>query len=1190
MRIALLGVGLFFSLCTAASASAPETPQFRQFGVADGLPSSGTTALARDRDGYLWIGTKDGLARYDGVGFRVYRHIPGDSSALAGNNVQALHVDAQNRLWVGVEGQGLSVMTADRDGFRQISRANQSLLKSDDVWAIDSTPDGAVWFGTYAGGLYRLDRHDRLLRFLPQANNPHSLPAEDVLALAVDARGTLWVGTTHGLARWTPQGFETLAIDSLSAPVIISLSADPDGSLWIGTQAGLDHRLPDGRIETPAWRGQLPDVAVMSVLRDREGTRWIATVHGLCRERDGIIDTLDNTLAYHRSLFMSLEDGEGGLWFATAGAGLLRLPAGWRHFSVLHAGDGANNVATAPARGSAPSRDGRIWLVGAGGTLDLLDAQGGRVEHRLRAPKDLPDTRLWSVSERRDGSVWIGHQQGLSRYDPASGALRHWRIGTGEQPLLPGAVRLLTETPDGLLWLLSYGGGLQARDNDGRVVYSLRPNDGKGLPSSDQQQLSTGPDGALWLAGANGLLRWNDDNERLEKIAGAPDERIYDFAYVAPDTVWLHRMDALEAYRWNGQTLTKFRSVTSDQGLPAVASRGMMVDRSGTLWLTTARGLVHYDPVGERLRVLGVRDGLPSQELDLFAPVLTAQGLGIAATNSELVLFDPARIRADGQAPQLVLDAIELRRDEDTLPLSPHSRRVTLQPDDRDLRVTARLLSFADPDAHRYRFRLDGYDPDWVEVGASGERVFSRLDAGSYRLQVIAANADGVWSAAQGFRLDVLPPWWRTLWARSGFALVAIASLLLLALAYRARLRTRHAEMLREQQRQLIEQGSEAKTRFLATLGHEIRTPMTGVLGMAELLQGGNLDDKQRGQVGAILRAGQHLLRLVNDALDLARIESGKLTLQDEAFDLHALLEEAATLLRPLAVAKGLAFSLQRGPGTPQFLRGDAQRVRQILLNLGNNAIKFTERGEIAIRTSALAPHGVMLEVSDTGPGLNAEQQTRLFRRFEQADGARTAQRYGGSGLGLAICQELAAAMHGRIDVVSAPGQGASFRVALPLNNAAEDDIEAATAPSGVVDRQPRRLLLVEDEPLVAEVIVGLLQSQGHAVTHALQGLAALAELSSARFDLAFLDLDLPGIDGLELARLIKTQGHALPLIALTARADPDAEPQARAAGMAGFLRKPVTGEMLAGTIEAALGQGSAREPAPTNASLFVLG
>ncbi|HMB42430.1 MAG TPA: two-component regulator propeller domain-containing protein, partial [Luteimonas sp.] len=354
------------------------------------MPSSGTTALARDRDGYLWIGTKDGLARYDGVGFRIYRHNPGDSSALPGNNVQALHVDAQNRLWVGVEGQGLSVMSADRDGFRQISRANQPLLKSDDVWAITSTPDGAVWFGTYAGGLYRLDRKDRLVRFLPQANNPHSLPAENVLALDVDVHGTLWVGTTSGLARWTPQGFETLPVASLSAPVIISLSAESDGSLWIGTEAGLDHRLADGRIESPTWRAQLPDVGVTSVLRDREGTRWITTVHGLCRERDGVIDTLADTPANHLSMFMSLEDAEGGLWFATVNAGLLRLPAGWRHFSVLHAGDAANNVANAPLRGASLSRDGRVWLVGAGGTLDLLDPQRGQVEHRLHAPKDLP--------------------------------------------------------------------------------------------------------------------------------------------------------------------------------------------------------------------------------------------------------------------------------------------------------------------------------------------------------------------------------------------------------------------------------------------------------------------------------------------------------------------------------------------------------------------------------------------------------------------------------------------------------------------------------------------------------------------------------------------------------------------------------------------------------------------------------
>ncbi len=1162
-----LPVGLFALFLASAAAATPETPQFRPVGVADGLPSSTVAALALDRDGFLWIGTRDGLARYDGVGYRIYRHVPGDPASLPGNSVQALYVDARNRLWVGVESEGLAVLDGDRAGFRHISQKNQPLLRSDDVWAITGTRDGQVWFGTYGGGLYRLDAADRWTRYLPDAARPASLPAADVPALAVDSAGTLWVGTTHGLARWTGHGFETIAPGRLSGEEVDSLSADRDGSLWIGTSAGLDHRLADGRIERPAWVASLPDPVVMTVLADREGTRWFGTRKGLAGMRDGKLDTLSSYPATARALFASLEDRDGGLWFGTQTSGLLRLPPGWRNFAVFGRDDGPGKLSGVPVRGMAPTRDGRVWLVGSSSVVDRLDPVSGRIEAVFDVASAIPNARLWSVLERSDGSLWLGHARGLSRYQPRTRSWTHWHIGEGADPLLPGPVQMLALTEDGLLWLASYGGGVQARDSDGHIVFSLAAGDGRGVDSPDQEQMTVGPDGLVWLAGPKGLRRWNADTERFDQIAGAPDEHVFGFAFVPPDTLWLHRMGALEAWHWNGNALARFRSIGAREGLPAVESGGMFADRGGALWLPTARGLLRYDPLGERLRMFGVRDGLPSQEFLLQPPVVLPQGLGLASSNAGVVLFDPARIRPGGAASRLVLDALSFRRGERTLNLAPGTATLTLGPGDRDLHVGARLLSFADAAAHRYRFFLHGYDTRWVDVGASGQRDFSQLPPGSFRMEITAGNADGAWSVPVSFALRVLAPWWQRPWAIALWVGSAFGLAWIMARAYRARLRERTALQLREQQRRISDQGSEAKSRFLATLGHEIRTPMTGVLGMAELLQGSELAPRQRGQVEAIRRAGDHLLRLVNDALDLARIEAGKLVLEDAAFDLHSLLDDTAALLRPLAEAKGLAFTLQRAPGTPRALRGDAGRVRQILFNLGSNAIKFTDRGEVALR-SAATPAGLLLEIADTGPGLDAAQQARLFQRFEQLDVAADRRRQG-SGLGLAICNELATAMGGRIELQSQPGQGTTLRVLLPLPVA---DLPALAR--GAPQRRRLRamdgldILVVEDDPTVAEVVTGLLEALGHRTAHAAHGLAALTEIAGSRYDLAFVDLDLPGLDGFELARILRRQGNALALVALTARADAQAEPLAYAAGMHGFLRKPVTSQLLQACID----------------------
>jgi CheY-like chemotaxis protein len=338
------------------------------------------------------------------------------------------------------------------------------------------------------------------------------------------------------------------------------------------------------------------------------------------------------------------------------------------------------------------------------------------------------------------------------------------------------------------------------------------------------------------------------------------------------------------------------------------------------------------------------------------------------------------------------------------------------------------------------------------------------------------------------------------------------------------------------------------------------------------LLLATQLDERQRSYTHAIQNAGSHLLRLVNDALDIARIEAGKLELQQQDFNLRALVDEVVGLTAPIAEKRGLSFADEIAATVPTMLQGDPLRVRQILLNLLGNAIKFTEQGGVTLRVAPLTPQGIRFEVGDSGPGINEEQRTRLFQRFEQAEGARTAARYGGSGLGLAICQELAVAMGGRISVESKPGTGTRFTVELPLLPAAS---ASASARNPVADSpqpaQALNILLVEDDATVAEVIVGLLHVRGHSVTHAAHGLAALSMVGTQAFDIALLDLDLPGLGGLALARQLRSQSFDAPLVAVTARADAEAEPLAKAAGFNGFLRKPLTGELLATAMQRAI-------------------
>ena len=1151
------------------AAGLPETPRPQQLTVADGLPSNRINAVAEDKSGYLWIATSDGLSRYDGIGYRTWRVEQG----LRDSYVWTVHVDARNRLWIGTMHAGLAMLDPERRRFTYFDRASHPLIGGNEVWSIASTRDGAVWFGTSDAGLYRLSPDGRIARFMPRAGDPRSLPDAGVTQLLEAPDGALWVGTKNGVARWTGHGFERLPAGALNAGSVNGMRFDADGTLWIGTARGVSVVRPDGVSERRPWPGYAQSMYAM-LLTDRSGNRWLDTTDGLGRDEQGEVRNVplysDGAHGMVRPSWSSAyEDQEGGLWFASSDTGLWHLPADWTRFSVLaRVADDPDSMGNAYVRGMAPASDGDIWLTGSGGILDRLDPESGRIRHVLRDAGD--GSMPMSVLEDRGGQVWIGYDHGLARLDPRTGSLQRWNASDATDPALAAERPLLVEDGTGLLWIASEGQGVQARDATGRIVESVPADGRRGLGADDKLvQVGRGPDGAIWLAGSRGLRMWNSGTHRFEAVPGSPG-RVYGGFALGPDGVWVAGFGSLDLYRWDGARLRLARHAGAAEGVPQLALNGLVLDRDGMVWLTSERGIVRFDPQRRATRLYGVRDGLPSQEFGEWPIARPADGRILAATPEGLVLFDPGVLRAEDAMPALQLESVDAMRGDRRIALD-RAGGFELQHDDRDLHVAARLPSFGDARTHRYRFRMDPYDSGWIEIGPGGKRAFPRLEPGRYVLRVQGKAGDNPWSRERLLRFRVLPPWWRTAWAYAGFALLGLLAVAWAAFAYRGRLQRRHAWELAEHKRELAEQASEAKSRFLATLGHEVRTPMTGVLGMSELLQASPLDPKQRGQVDAIRRAGEHLLRLVNDALDLARIEAGKLQLDPVDFELHGLVEEVAGLMAPLAAQRGLRFAANIDPSSPPRLRGDRGRIAQILLNLVGNAIKFTEQGEVALAVTALAPHGLRFEVRDTGPGLNDEQKARLFRRFEQAEGARTAARYGGSGLGPAISQELAAAMGGRIEVQSAPGQGTRFSVELPLKRAqaqAATRAGAADAPrAGQAATGALRLLLVEDDPTVAEVLAALLRAQGHEVVHALHGLAALSEVASSRFDLALLDLDLPGLDGLALARALRAQGFAQALVAVTARADGEAEPAAYAAGFDGFLRKPATGAMLAAAI-----------------------
>ena len=1157
------------------------TPFFQVLTVADGLPSSHVYKIIEDRRGFVWIGTRDGLARYDGAAFRVWRHDAGDPGSIASNDVPTVYADRDGRIWCGGD-DGLSMLdpsAGDRFIHYRHDANDVASLSSNDVWAVTSDADGTIWIGGYGGGVDRLDpASGKIAHLHKEAGSTLGLASENVLALYFDRTGRLWIGTDVGIdvreANGAIQHIDLSGVAGDGRFNVTSLVDDGDGSLLAGTRHGLLRIGKDGNATVVAGRG-LNDAYAYSVVRDAAGELWVGTRNGLDRiDADGRLHSYMENSAVPGSLpgnmvLDAMQDHEGGLWFTTTEGGIARLPANWRNFS-LYRNDptNADSLSANRVQGLAEDAAGAVWAVNLGGGIDRLDPASGRVD-RMTGSMPAPDKALWSILADHHDQIWIGHGRGLRVYNRNSGKFSDLPVDRKRRDALaPGMVQQMAESDSGAIWVSSNGNAMHRIDPVTHAVERFDEQN-SGLRNAEVDQIGFDRDGAVIIASGAGLDRFDTTVQHFAPVPGAPASRVMEFAWAADGTLWLHRPGALEHYREQGGSLEAIERIDTKSGWPALAVGGMQVDAAGVVWVSSARGLWRFDPRTHVVRQFDAHDGLANAEFSRMQLLKRRDGSVFGSTLGGIVGFVPERVTGNPAPPPLVLENLTVRRDGHDIALDAGATTTTLAWNDRDLRLRAAALSYANPAANRYQWKMSGVDADWVGTGNRGEREYSQLPTGRHTLHLRAANASGVWSELAPLHFDQSAPPWATRWAYAGYALAALLLGWAIFRSYRARLLRRHELALAEQQRRFAEAASAAKSDFLATMGHEIRTPMTGVLGMTELLLRTPLEAKQRGYAEAIQSSGQMMLRMVNDSLDLARIEAGHLELEDAPLDLHALVGEVAALVRPLAERKDLAFDCKIESDAPRYVRGDAVRIKQVFLNLANNAIKFTDRGSVAQALARDTNGAAVFSVRDTGPGIAESTRTRLFQRFEQVQGMQ--RRHGGSGLGLAICQELVARMGGEIALASEEGVGSTFRVVLPLHEDVEKDksIKAAdVAQAQAATARSLNVLLVEDDATVAAVIAGLLDAQGHRVRRVEHGLAALAEIDSAPFDLALLDLDLPGLDGLALARALRareaqTGSPRLPLIGISARSAGNEEALCLGAGMDAFLRKPITGAAL---------------------------
>ncbi|WP_319501491.1 two-component regulator propeller domain-containing protein [uncultured Draconibacterium sp.] len=1193
-----------------------------------GLTHNTALCLLEDQDGYIWIGTLDGLNKYDGSKIVTFKHVFGDSTSLINNHINCI-VQAKNRdIWIGTA-NGLSKYDIQNKHFKSYQfKVDGVTVNINHIRTIFEDDNHILWIGT-ANGIIKFDVKNETYEYV--LINPEIKATENALRIIFkDRNENILFGTDDGLFRFTNERFSEieLNVDNTEGTNLVrEIVEDDNGFLWLGTEKDgiiiLDYQQGSYKVRRKinSENCQISSNTIRSIFFENSTTVWAGTFEGLniinLETSSNNFDIKSCDLAddvSHKSIRDIIPDSSGGIWVATylGGVNYYNKQKNLFSHSVWFTD---NNVSLNNNIVSVLKEDGnKLWMGTEGGGIYLSQDGGNSISKRINSVNsDLPHNSIKSL-DIGYGKLWIGTLAGFSSYDLTTQKVRNYfHNKEDESSLLSGHVSSIYFENEERIWVVTLGGGLQlfnAVTNEFRTIPEFN---GRNFTCSyfDQQKV-------LWMGTQNGVFAYDTKQGKqidFQRRVTNWDNSFTHVSFITGDSggkIWIGTLGkGLYLIRDNRLFWYNTANNLTDNSV-----NSLLEGAPNQYWIATNRGLSKIDLTetsgGEpKLNsvVYSATQGLQGPQFSPNCALKSNSGKLLFGGINGLNSFFHSDIKETAFQPRLILEELRIRNqlinpNNEASPLNKRlndSHNITLKYDQREFSVYFTGINYINPEKNLYRYKIERENDQWTEIGNQDNINFTYFPVGTHEIKLQVSTNPNQWGAEyHSLVVTVLPPWWKTIWAFLIYTFVLSAMLIVFFM-----LSQRWAKMKNQLAMQQFQQDKEnelyqLKLKFYTDVSHELRTPLTLILAPLEnLVSKSDMPSRIKNQLLQIQRSGYRLMQLVNQILDLRKLETGHDHLQVAEGNIVKFLSEISLAFKEVATSKNIEFEFL--PVQQKLMLWfDRDKLEIIINNLLSNAIKFTPSGKkVVLQLEKETDNRTLrINVTNEGPGIPAEELDEIYKRFYSKNDKHRAANYG-SGVGLELTKRMVELHKGNIFVSSTDSDTneklTTFSISLPLGKEiySVDEIDTefrnSEDPSLYTNEMLQRelifideeedlsinnkseheeklekLLIVEDNPEVRNFVKVLFAST-YEISEAENGETGLQKAIEINPHLIISDVMMPVMDGIEFCRRIKTDARTshIPVILLTARTALTFKYEGLETGADEYITKPFSSKYL---------------------------